>query len=511
MFPNNTILGRFANHVAKSLAWAMVLICSSTFGQGFSVKNVESQLQGLYFTSLITEDSSNVYFVLANKDGYWSFGGKHEEAGIFVCPPNLQPTGQAFIHLTAVEKLDYVKPVAIAQKHDSLVLFATQKRKTSQTAAAYMLVVSKKNGGFRKITLSTIAFTAKDPDKEADFVFSAHQVGGRTYYLFVRNHQADWGLGRFVDVKLFDQELGLMYADTHVFPYNSMDCEVLTATMNGLGELVFLLRLESELGNFSYRAFVLNPATSASFTFPLDSKTWDYTAMFIASSRAGSLLVYGTGKAKHQKAEQRMVFGTLLSVDTRSIIQNKVWELGSIKLDKSNELSIRDLYPESASFISDSVYWISCQLKKKRTSTITDGEGKMYLQLQFRYEDAICFSNSHQLQSKTPFCLPLHQESRVDDVGLGVATMASIDSVSLVFNSHTKNFGLPLGVHQKVFNGKGCPVLVNHKLQLGSMQTIWPDKQDLKLYEDLDPKSFYLSSQKRWYFAKGTHIGFIKP
>lgn len=511
MFPQFNLFRRFAKATLAILAWVILLVPLSSLGQEFYIKNLENQLNGLQFSNLIADDSNMVYFVLANKDGYWSFGGKHEEAGIFACPSNLQPTGQAFIHLTTAEKLDYVKPMAIAQKHDSLVVFATQKLKTSQTAAAYLLVVSKKNGALRKSTLSTIALNTKDPDKEANFTFSTHQVPGRTFYLFVRNHQADWGLARFVDIKLFDQELGLMYADTHVFPYNSMDCEVLSATINGLGELVFLLRLESDLGNFSYRVFVLNPATSASFTFPLDSKTLDYTTISIASNSNGGLLFYGAGKPKHQKTELRKLFGTLLSFDTRSIIQNMVWDLDSVKLVKSNELSLRDLYPESVSFVSDSVYWINCQLKKKRTSTITDGEGKMYVQIQYRSEDLICVSNSSQSQLSPPFSLPLRQESRVDNYGLGVATMAVNESLYFVFNSHTKDFGLPAYDHRKVFTGNGCPVFVIYNPQLGSAQTIWPNKQDIKLFEDFDPKSFHRSSRKSWYFATGTRLGFIKP
>lgn len=511
MFAYTTNIGRFANTVSASLFGLMVLICNTSNAQVFCAKNAEGHLNGLYFTGLITDDSNKVYAVLANKEGYWSFGGKNVEAGILALPHNLQLTDHPLVNLTTEDKLDYVKPVSIAQKRDSLVVFATQKLKTTQMAMAYLFVIPTSKGILRKIDLSSIVLKEKDPAKEANFAFTQHVVAGRSYYLFMRNHQADWGLARFVDVKLFDQDLGLMYADTHVFPYNSMDCEVLATSMNGLGELVFLLRLENDLGNFSYRVFVLNPATSASFTFPLDSKTWDYASMFVAPCPNGGLLLYGTGKPKQGKTEHGVVFGTMLSVDTRSILQNKVWELGNIKLGKSNELSIRDLNPESASFVSDSVYWINCQLKKKRTSTITDSEGKMYLQFQFRCEDVICFSNSVQLQSKMPYRLAIFQESRVDEAGLGLATMVSGDTLCFVFNSHAKNYGIPVGEHQKVFNGSGGPVLVNQNLQSGTMQTSWPDKQEFKLYKDLDPKSFYLSTLKSWYFAKGTNIGFIKP
>jgi hypothetical protein len=160
--------------------------------------------------------------------------------------------------------------------------------------------------------------------------------------------------------------------------------------------------------------------------------------------------------------------------------------------------------------MSDSVYWVSCQLKKKRTSTITDGQGKVYLQYQFRWEDVLCFSNAAEIQSKLPLRLPVRQESRTDETGLGVATYAFGNSIFFALNGHPKSYGLALQDHKKVFSGSGCPFLVGFQVDSGVMQSFWPDKQYLNVLEGLEPRLFYPSPPKRWYFASGTVFGAIE-
>ncbi len=504
------LTGNYTNLLSGTIIFCLLHgMWSDVYSQKFAIKDASNNLNNNILTNKITEDSLNYYIITTDKEGFWEMGTKNANASVLVLDHKFETMQSIDIVAEKTQKLTHITPRQLYCTQNNLIVFATQVLITRKTTAAYLFISDKNKGSVtRQICLSEIEMPEKDNLKDAVFNFKSYTLNGKVFYLFIRNHEASWTLSRSVEIKLFDCNLSELFSNTETFPYNSMDCEIMDVSMNGLGEIIFLLRLEPEFKSFTFRVFVFNPATNATISFPLDELGYKTENISVQTNSTGHTLIYGLSSKSSNKNRAFGIRHIYLSKDSREIISQGIITLADTLLKKDNNLSFKDLYPAGAIFINDTTFFTGFQLKQKKTNNITDNEGRIFFRNTYTWENTFFFKIDGSGNLSKIIDIPLLQESVLSDEQLGLAATFFADNLIFTYNNNVKNYEIKKSQKQKPFAGKGVPVVTKYSLKTGKQEIVWPEVNMFSKLNETNPRSYYINSGKL-IFTNETTIGQI--